>query len=448
MAITYKRMEENSMRIRFLLGVILCGLFYFGACAQTVERIGPQGVQVFGDPYFRPKRVYGVGVNEAWDLTIKALNREGISLEMVNKETGLIRTDYQNLSAWERGKCDLRFSPEPQRQTFIYIRCSYEGRREATEPFQDFTYSSPQEAMKAENELYRKIEPYILPFERVSKLPEAVAPRVQPASPPALSGEIPSVKAETAPPAPPAAAGGEPRLAVTPPPKVEPISPRTGLVSAPPAIAEVRPQGTTAPPKRETPPSEAARPSSLTTITPKRAEMIEKSSPVYLTIVAEANVRLAPSIQSKIIRVLKKGERVERIGESGVWAKVKLRSGEVAWVHRDFFEEMKPGAEMPDASTSSASTISPVTAQKPSSPKSAKTEEVITKYAPGTSKFTLATNAVTKMRESPSPASKVVLVLKRGREVKKIGESGEYVQVRLAWGDTGWVLARSLTRVR
>ncbi len=138
------------MRIKLLFSIILCGLFYFGGCAQTVERIGPQGVQVFGDPYFRPKRVYAVQVNEAWDLTIKALNREGISLEMVNKETGLIRTDYQNLSAWERGKCDLRFPPEPQHQTFIYIRCTYEGRKEATEPFRDFTYSSPQEAMKAE----------------------------------------------------------------------------------------------------------------------------------------------------------------------------------------------------------------------------------------------------------------------------------------------------------
>ena len=56
----------------------------------------------------------------------------------------------------------------------------------------------------------------------------------------------------------------------------------------------------------------------------------------------------------------------------------------------------------------------------------------------------LETRAVTKMRAEPSSNSKVVLVLKKGRAVEKIGESGEYSKVKLSWGDTGWVLNRSL----
>jgi uncharacterized protein YgiM (DUF1202 family) len=39
------------------------------------------------------------------------------------------------------------------------------------------------------------------------------------------------------------------------------------------------------------------------------------------------------------------------------------------------------------------------------------------------------------------------LVLKKGREVEKIGQVGQYTKVRLSWGDTGWVLSRSLEKV-
>ena len=79
--------------MELLFRALLCGLLYLGACAQTVERIGPQGVQGLADPYFRPKRVYAVDANQAWDLTLKALNQEGISLETADREAGLMRTD-------------------------------------------------------------------------------------------------------------------------------------------------------------------------------------------------------------------------------------------------------------------------------------------------------------------------------------------------------------------
>lgn len=60
----------------------------------------------------------------------------------------------------------------------------------------------------------------------------------------------------------------------------------------------------------------------------------------------------------------------------------------------------------------------------------------------------LVTKANVKMRAEPNSASRVILVLKSGREVEKIGESGEYTKVRLSWGDTGWVATRTLQVIK
>lgn len=54
------------------------------------------------------------------------------------------------------------------------------------------------------------------------------------------------------------------------------------------------------------------------------------------------------------------------------------------------------------------------------------------------------TQEITKMWAEPNSQSKVLLVLKKGRKVEKLGESGEFTKVRLSWGDSGWVLTRFL----
>jgi len=285
--------------------------------------------------------------------------------------------------------------------------------------------------MKAEEDLYRRIEPYILPFEQFPQPQKETLAVVQPKLAPAPGGELPSAKAEAAPPAALAAAQVTPRAAVITPPKVEPISP------APEAVV----------------------PSSPGIVSQKKDKMIEEPLPIPLTTLADANVRIAPSIQSKVMTVLKKGEKAEKIGESGIWMKVKLSSGEVAWIHRDFVREMKPGERIPAVPTSPAkepfprpsppdTKASPVAAERPSAPVAAKKGEAGKKEAAERSKSILATKAVEKMRAEPSATSKVVLVLKKGREVEKIEESGGYSKVRLSWGDSGWVLTRSLERVR
>jgi hypothetical protein len=51
----------------------------------------------------------------------------------------------------------------------------------------------------------------------------------------------------------------------------------------------------------------------------------------------------------------------------------------------------------------------------------------------------LVTKVNANLREEPSPQSKIILTLKPGRKVEKIGESGNWFQIRI-WGTTtGWL---------
>jgi SH3-like domain-containing protein len=401
------------------LVVLMLGLTVLAGCGGTTGNIVTQETQ---DPYFRPKRVYAVDMNQAWDLTLKGLNREGISLETVNQEMGVMRTDYQNLSAWERNKCDIRFSPEPQRKTYIYIRCRYEGRKDAAEAFKDFTYSSPREAMKAEEDLYRRLEPYLLPFEKTFLPREAAVDRAPAAMAPAPAAEKPVSKVEAA--APPAVAPPAPA------PRAETVSPPSPPVVAPAA-----------------PPSAEKREIREETL-PKREEtLFKREEPLFGRVMTAAptNVRLAPSTRSKIIAVLPKGERVEKIGESGNWSKIKLPSGVDAWVFTDFLE----AASAAPSPVPAAPTVAPppVKPEPPPPPPAAKVSKPAGKSVEGVKKDFFATREITRMRAEPNLKSKVVLVLKKGRKVEKLEESGEFVRVRLSWGDSGWVQKRLLEPV-
>jgi uncharacterized protein YgiM (DUF1202 family) len=408
------------------LVILMLGLIFLGGCGGTTAKIVTKETQ---DPYFRPQRVYAVDMNQAWDLTLKAMSREGIALEKAYKETGVIRTEYQNLSTWERNKCDIRFSQEPQRKTYIYVRCRYEGRKDATEPFKDFTYSSPREAMKAEEEIYRKIEPHILPFERTSLPQEELVAKTapKPAAPPIPEKTEP--KAEAA--APTVAPAAVVPLAAAEP-KAEAVSPPT-----PPVVAETKPEAAPPPPAIKTETAAAPEP-----VPPGRPEIKEETISKSLVAAAPTNVRLAPSTQSKIVAVLKKGERVEKIGESGNWSKIKLPSGMDAWVFTDF---LQPASAVPSAIPSAPAVAPPpVKPEAPPAPPVAKAAEPAKQGIEGTAKVFFVTNEITKMRAEPNLKSKVTLVLKKGRKVERLAESGEFVKVRLSWGDSGWVQKRFL----
>ncbi len=414
----------------FHFGLVL-GLMASGGCAgstgKTAARQAQQGAE------FRPKRVYAVEMKQAWDLTLKALKREGIPLEIVNKEIGVIRTDYQNLSPWERSKCDIRFSQEPQRNTHIYVLCRYEGRKDANESFRDFTYSSPRKAMKAEEEIYRKIEPHILSSERISRPQEEISGKAAIPSAPALLSEKPGSRAKAAMPLTPPAVVVSPAAAQA---KTETVSPTTSPVAE---AEKVQPAAAAAPPPRSK--EEAAVLTAA--VLPKKSEIKEETLSTPLMTIAPTNVRVDPSTRSKIAAVLKKGERVEKTGESGSWTRIKLSSGEDAWVFTDF---LQPATSEPSPMSPSPA-VQPPPQTKPEEARQillAKPGELKEKGIEGEAKTIFMTREIAKMWAEPNSRSKVVLVLKKGRKVERLTESGEFTKVRLSWGTSGWVLTRSL----
>lgn len=409
-------------------------LIVLGGCAgtagKTVPRQGQQG------PEFRPKKVYAVEMKQAWDLTLKALKQEGIPLEMANKDIGVIRTDYQNLSSWERKKCDIRFSREPQRNTYIFVQCRYEGRKDANEPFRDFTYSSPREAMKAEEEIYRKLEPHILSSERTSPPREEVSAKTTLPSAHIPLPEKPAPKAEAAAPAPPpsavaslaAAEGRAETISPPPPPAAVAEKPRPAArAGSPPEVKK-----------------KAVVPTSL--VPPKKSEIEEETLSAPLMTVAPTNVRVAPSTQSKIAAVLQKGEQVEKTGESGNWTRIRLSSGEDAWVFTDF---LQPGTSKSPPPAIAPAVQLPYQAKEEEAQKNLapKEEEFAKKAVERPAKIVFVTKEITKMWVEPNSKSKVVLVLKKGRKVEKLAESGEFTKVKLSWGTRGWVLTRFLQPV-
>ncbi len=67
----------------------------------------------------------------------------------------------------------------------------------------------------------------------------------------------------------------------------------------------------------------------------------DTSATTYMTLLKNGNVRVEPSTKSKIIRTLKKGEKVAKVDESGNWVKVRLASGETGWVFKSLLKETK-----------------------------------------------------------------------------------------------------------
>jgi hypothetical protein len=64
-----------------------------------------------------------------------------------------------------------------------------------------------------------------------------------------------------------------------------------------------------------------------------------KPTPSLLVVIKTANVRAEAKGKSKIITTLKKGEKVENLGNSGNWLNVKISSGLTGWVFKDLVRE-------------------------------------------------------------------------------------------------------------
>ncbi len=136
---------------------------------------------------------------------------------------------------------------------------------------------------------------------------EEVAPPKEEAPPPPKTETLPA-KPEVSPPPPPP----------PPPPMVPP---------SPPPVKEVQPPVAPPPPAPE----------------PKKEEVKPAPAPVavYVITLKNANVRSEPDLKSKILVTLKKGTKVEKIGQTADWVHIKLSSGKTGWIFHKLVKEVE-----------------------------------------------------------------------------------------------------------
>jgi SH3-like domain-containing protein len=423
--------ERRNMKRSFILFASFFGFLLIWGCAQTSEqRAMPESV----DPYFRPKRVYAVNFDQAWDLALKGLKDSGIEVAKADRANALIRTAYQNPTPFIRNQCEIKFLKEPMEKTYIHVSCRYETKGREDQ-YRDLTYNYPREVMKLEEDIYRKIEPPILSAERV---------RVAETPPPLQ--EVPK-----APPSEPAEIQPPKPLSVPPPPAIEPQKPRIVEEPIPPAPKETR---SSFPPSR--PPMETKPPSSPPASMASKGEVEKLAKPGNLdwVTVAAANLRSGPSMKNPIVAVMPKGEEVQRTNQRGSWTQVQTSGGKTGWVFNDFIrrrEAGKPAIETKGFAERPSSEIPPPATKPPSiewkkapAPSPEVLKESAKRKPEELSKIFLTTKSKAPMMTAPSTKSKLIYVLREGRKVEKLGESSGWTKVKVAWGDTGWVSSNLL----
>ncbi len=129
-----------------------------------------------------------------------------------------------------------------------------------------------------------------------------------------------------------------------------------GLVGTKPKVEAPPPKPAEAPavaPKPEAPltPSTApkqAQPPGTPPVPPPepKKEEVKPTPPpapaeVYVITLKNSNVRAEANPKSKIITTLKKGTKVEKIGQSGNWVNVKLPSGESGHIFHELVKEVE-----------------------------------------------------------------------------------------------------------
>jgi uncharacterized protein YgiM (DUF1202 family) len=139
----------------------------------------------------------------------------------------------------------------------------------------------------------------------------------KPAAPPAAQAQA---AAPTAPAAPPAPAPAPPPAApATPPPSAPPAAPPPPAAQAAPAPAPARPPAPVA--------------------VPAPAAPAKKT--VYVK-VSQANFREAAGTSGKILRVLRRGSRLEVLETRNDWLRVRLDDGPEGWVAESVTSDMAP----------------------------------------------------------------------------------------------------------
>jgi len=211
-------------------------------------------------------------------------------------------------------------------------------------------------------------------------------------------------------------------------------------------IAPVMPEAAPLPAKPEAAPPAAFVASSTSAVTANTAlhekamEPAETEKAWEMVALKRSRLREYPSTKSRIILVIDKGTKLEKIDETEGWINVKLSGGDYGWVFGKLLSDL-PSRE-PEESLTSSTDITPSPPDRIAS-----TPERPAKSAEVVKAGEMRTLRVCRLREEPSTNSKIILVLKKGREVEKIGGAGGWVNVKLPWGDSGWIKAELLREI-
>ena len=102
-----------------------------------------------------------------------------------------------------------------------------------------------------------------------------------------------------------------------------------------------KPAGPKVEEKEKTPPP-AKEVAPIPSPTEQNAKAVRPQPEIFLLTKRKAQLRERPSTESKIILVFKRGRKVEKIGESGNWVRVRIWETTTGWVLKDFLEEVPP----------------------------------------------------------------------------------------------------------
>jgi hypothetical protein len=327
----------------FLPTVILLILLQAGCARPPVAIVSPkaQGSDPSPSPDYVPKKVYDLEFSAAWEGALQALRETNMPIALRDREKGILRTDYikgpeiQRMGnvLSTRYKYDLFFFKESERKTILNVRCLYEIKGKSAPSFGSANDLYPDEVIALEKDLYRILESSLLPLEaskragprREDRGKTQASPSPSSAvSVPVPSSERPKEKeAIIFPPPPAAAVPAVPKTKETP--AQPPVPPREVQVASPP------PAPSTA--KEAAPGAPRLQPgASVTSPKPK----------IFLITKMNAGLREEPSSQSKIILTLKPGRKVEKIGESGNWVRIRIWETTTGWLQKELLGEAPP----------------------------------------------------------------------------------------------------------
>ena len=74
-------------------------------------------------------------------------------------------------------------------------------------------------------------------------------------------------------------------------------------------------------------------------IGPESISTTEDLAEVHENIATLANIRARPTIDSRIITKIPRGEEIDVVGKDGEWTKLKLDDGSVGWIHRSLIRK-------------------------------------------------------------------------------------------------------------